>query len=119
MKDAGFVRDEEKLDQFIAHPDDVVPNNEAIGGLASADDLAKIIAFLRSMTTGRLIRPARRRQSREAFEREVAIEVVSALEFWQLSPVGFRAMIPQKSTFFQARRDLLVSAASRRFSLRF
>jgi cytochrome c len=55
MKDAGFVWDEKKLDQFMAHPDEVVPNNamRPYGGLASADDRAKIITFLRSMSTGR------------------------------------------------------------------
>ena len=55
MKDAGFVWDEEKLDKFIAHPDEVVPDNamRPYGGLASAEDRAKIIAFLRSMSTGR------------------------------------------------------------------
>jgi len=53
MKDAGFVWGEEKLEQFIAHPDEVVPGNnmKPYGGLASREDRAKIIAFLRSMTT--------------------------------------------------------------------
>jgi cytochrome c len=55
MKDADFVWDEDKLDHFIAHPDEVVPNNnmKPYGGVASADERAKIIVFLRSMTTGR------------------------------------------------------------------
>jgi cytochrome c len=49
MQNADFVWDEEKLDRFIAHPSEVVPNNRMIpyGGLASADERAKIIAFLR------------------------------------------------------------------------
>jgi cytochrome c len=56
MKDADFEWEEEKLDRFIADPDEVMPNNNMrpYGGLASADDRAKIIAFLRSMTTRRL-----------------------------------------------------------------
>ena len=50
MKDAGFDWNEEKLDRFMAHPDEVVPGNKMkpYGGLASADDRARIIAFLRS-----------------------------------------------------------------------
>jgi len=54
MKNAGFVWDEEKLEDFIAHPDEVVPGNnmKPYGGLASRDHRAEIIAFLRS--TGRL-----------------------------------------------------------------
>ena len=48
MKEAGFVWDEEKLDRFIANPDEVVPGNsmKPYGGLASSDDRKKIIAFL-------------------------------------------------------------------------
>ena len=48
MKEAGFVWDEEKLDQFIANPDQVVPGNsmKPYGGLSSSDDRKKIIAFL-------------------------------------------------------------------------
>jgi cytochrome c len=48
MKDAGFVWDEEKLDRFIANPDQVVPGNsmKPYGGLSSSDDRKKIIAFL-------------------------------------------------------------------------
>jgi cytochrome c len=48
MKEAGFVWDEEKLDRFIASPDEVVPGNnmKPYGGLASSDDRKKIIAFL-------------------------------------------------------------------------
>ena len=48
MKEAGFVWDEEKLDRFIANPDEVVPGNsmKPFGGLASSGDRKKIIAFL-------------------------------------------------------------------------
>lgn len=48
MKQAGFVWDEEKLDQFIANPDNVVPghNMKPYGGLSSGDDRKKIISFL-------------------------------------------------------------------------
>ena len=48
MKEADFVWDEEKLDRFIAKPDEVVPGNnmKPYGGLASSDDRKKIIAFL-------------------------------------------------------------------------
>jgi cytochrome c len=48
MKEAGFVWDEEKLDRFIANPDEVVPGNnmKPYGGLSSSDDRKKIIAFL-------------------------------------------------------------------------
>jgi cytochrome c len=48
MKEAGLVWDEEKLDRFIANPDEVVPGNnmKPYGGLASKDERAKIIAFL-------------------------------------------------------------------------
>jgi cytochrome c len=48
MKEAAFVWDEEKLDRFIANPDQVVPGNsmKPYGGLSSSDDRKKIIAFL-------------------------------------------------------------------------
>jgi cytochrome c len=48
MKEPGFVWDEEKLDRFIANPDEVVPGNsmKPYGGLTSGDDRKKIIAFL-------------------------------------------------------------------------
>jgi cytochrome c len=54
MKGADFVWDEEKLEQFIAKPDEVVPGNnmKPYNGLASADDRAKVIAFLLSVSTG-------------------------------------------------------------------
>lgn len=48
MKEADLVWDEEKLDRFIAKPDEVVPGNnmKPYGGLASSEDRKKIIAFL-------------------------------------------------------------------------
>jgi cytochrome c len=48
MKEAGFVWDEEKLDRFIAKPDEVVAGNnmKPYGGLSSSDDRKKIITFL-------------------------------------------------------------------------
>ncbi len=48
MKEAGFVWDKEKLDHFIANPDEVVSGNsmKPYNGLTSSDDRAKIIAFL-------------------------------------------------------------------------
>ena len=48
MKEAGFVWDEEKLDRFIANPEEVVPGNnmKPYGGLSSSEDRKKIIAFL-------------------------------------------------------------------------
>jgi cytochrome c len=55
MKGAGFVWDEEKLEHFIANPDEVVPGNnmKPYSGLASTDDRTKVMAFLLSATTGR------------------------------------------------------------------
>jgi cytochrome c len=51
MKGADFVWDEAKLDQFIANPEQIVPGNnmKPFSGLASADDRAKVIAFLISL----------------------------------------------------------------------
>lgn len=48
MKQAGFVWDEEKLDQFIANPDHVVPghNMKPYGGLSSSEERKSIIGFL-------------------------------------------------------------------------
>jgi len=44
-----------KLDSFIAKPDDVVPGNnmKPYGGLASAEDRTKLIAFLQYPITDR------------------------------------------------------------------
>ena len=48
MKEADLVWDEEKLDRFMAKPDEVVPGNnmKPYGGLSSNDDRRKIIDFL-------------------------------------------------------------------------
>ena len=53
MKGADFVWDKERLDRFIATPDEVVPGNnmKPYGGLTSAEDRAKVIVFLESLTT--------------------------------------------------------------------
>jgi len=50
MKDAEFVWDKEKLDRFIAKPDEVVPGNnmKPYGGLTLPEDRAKVIGFLES-----------------------------------------------------------------------
>jgi cytochrome c len=55
MKGADFVWDEEKLERFIANPDEVVPGNnmKPYSGLASTDDRTKVITFLKSVSTGR------------------------------------------------------------------
>jgi cytochrome c len=54
MKEAGFAWDADKLDRFMANPDAVVSGNsmKPYGGLASADDRAKIVAYLQSATAG-------------------------------------------------------------------
>jgi cytochrome c2 len=53
MKGADFVWDKEKLDRFIAKPDEIVPGNnmKPYGGLTSAEDRARVIMFLESPTT--------------------------------------------------------------------
>ena len=53
MKGADFVWDKEKVERFIANPDEVVPGNsmKPYGGLASAKDRSKLIAFLQSPAT--------------------------------------------------------------------
>jgi cytochrome c len=53
MKGADFVWDKEKLDRFIAKPDEVVPGNnmKPYGGLTSAEDRARVIMFLESPNT--------------------------------------------------------------------
>lgn len=50
MKKADIVWDKNNLDRFIANPDAVVPGNnmKPYGGIASAEERAKIIAFLES-----------------------------------------------------------------------
>jgi cytochrome c len=54
MKEAGFAWDADKLDRFMATPDAVVSGNtmKPYSGLASADDRAKIIAYLQSGAAG-------------------------------------------------------------------
>ncbi len=54
MKEAGLVWDADKLDRFIANPDAIVSGNnmKPFSGVASADDRAKIIAFLQSAAAG-------------------------------------------------------------------
>jgi cytochrome c len=53
MKEADFVWDKEKLERFIASPDEVVPGNamKPYGGLASTDDRTKVIAYLQSIAS--------------------------------------------------------------------
>ncbi len=48
MKKADLVWDKQNLDRFIANPDAVVSGNnmKPYGGIASADERAKIIAYL-------------------------------------------------------------------------
>jgi cytochrome c len=55
LKGADFVWDEEKLERFIANPDELVPGNimKPYSGLASTDDRARIVFFLRSVSSGR------------------------------------------------------------------
>src|SRR3984957_18192141 len=55
LKGAGFVWDKEKLERFIANPDEVVPGNnmKPYGGLASSDDRTRIVSFLQSVASGR------------------------------------------------------------------
>ena len=55
MKGAGFTWDKENLERFIASPDEVVPGHDMkpYGGLASADDRAKVVVYLQSVSAGR------------------------------------------------------------------
>jgi cytochrome c len=55
LKGADFVWDEEKLERFIANPDELVPGNnmKPYSGLTSTDDRARIVSFLRSVASGR------------------------------------------------------------------
>ena len=52
LKGADFVWDEEKLERFIANPDETVPGNnmKPYGGLASAESRVKLITFLKTLT---------------------------------------------------------------------
>lgn len=49
LKNSGITWDEKTLDAFIANPDAVVPGNnmKPYTGMTSADDRAKIVAYLR------------------------------------------------------------------------
>jgi cytochrome c len=55
MADAGMVWDKGTLDRFIANPDEVVPghNMKPYGGIASAEERAKIVAYLEASGTGK------------------------------------------------------------------
>jgi len=55
LKGADFVWDEEELERFIANPDELVPGNimKPYSGLASTDYRARIVFFLRSVSSGR------------------------------------------------------------------
>ena len=50
MKKVDLVWDKQNLDRFIANPDAVVSGNnmKPYGGIASAEERAKIVAFLES-----------------------------------------------------------------------
>ena len=50
MKSSGLTWDEASLDRFIANPDEVVPGNrmKPYGGMASAEERAKIVAYLKA-----------------------------------------------------------------------
>ena len=50
MKHADLVWDPSTLDRFIANPDAVVPSNnmKPFGGIASAEERAKVIAYLKT-----------------------------------------------------------------------
>ncbi|MCP3385173.1 MULTISPECIES: cytochrome c family protein [unclassified Bradyrhizobium] len=49
MKDAGFVWDRDKLTRFMVKPDEIVSGNkmQPYGGI-SADDAAKVVAYLQA-----------------------------------------------------------------------
>jgi cytochrome c len=51
MKDAGFVWDQDKLTRFMVKPEEVVSGNkmQPYGGV-SADEAAKVVAYLQSMS---------------------------------------------------------------------
>lgn len=55
LKGADFAWDEARLERFIANPEQLVPGNnmKPYGGLASTDDRARIVSFLRSVASGR------------------------------------------------------------------
>jgi cytochrome c len=51
MKSANFIWDEEKLERFIANPEETVPGNsmKPYGGVPSVESRAKLIAFLKTL----------------------------------------------------------------------
>ena len=51
MKNSDLVWDKNNMERFIANPDQVVPGNnmKPFAGVASADERAKIVAFLESV----------------------------------------------------------------------
>jgi cytochrome c len=53
MKNAGLIWDEPALDRFLADPEGVVRGNKMkpFGGIASAEERAKLIAYLKSGAT--------------------------------------------------------------------
>ena len=55
MKDAGLVWDKATLDRFIARPDEVIPghNMKPYGGITSAEERAKIVAYLEASGAGK------------------------------------------------------------------
>src|SRR5262249_60620928 len=54
LKGADFVWDEEKLERFIANPDETVPGNnmKPYGGVGSAGSRGKMITFLKTLPGG-------------------------------------------------------------------
>jgi cytochrome c len=54
MADAGIVWDRGTLDRFIANPDEVVRGNNVkpYGGIASAEERARILAYLEASGAG-------------------------------------------------------------------
>jgi cytochrome c len=55
MKNAGLVWDKATLDRFIANPDEVVRghNMKPYGGIASAEERAKIVSYLEASSAGK------------------------------------------------------------------
>jgi cytochrome c len=116
MKGADFVWDKEKLDRFIAKPDEVVPGNnmKPYGGITSSEDRAKVIVFLESPTTnwavtsrsrsekGLLIHISEGRNPRaspgcpcqwrfEVDSRRVAAITANATSSWKVDSAGINA----------------------------
>jgi cytochrome c len=54
MKNSDIVWDEENLDRFIENPDAVVSGNrmKPYGGMASAEERAAIVAYLKALSGG-------------------------------------------------------------------